>query len=352
MNTANEVAESAPRTTVHANMKRRSLVARMADRYAIDPDKLLPLLKATAFRQRADRQTGVVREVTNEELFALLIIADKYGLDPFTKEIYAYLDPKSGAIIAVVSVDGWIRLINSHTMHRSLQFVYSEETTTHKGKPVPVYMECAITRADRDGALVIREYFAEVCREVSFSTPWDTHPNRMLRHKTLIQCARVAYGFAGLHDEDEAQRIIDGESANVSAEPVPAGIARINASVKPQPALEHNPGETVPPVEVAAQDAELVAALERTDPGAELDALDATKTPEVSPAVEGFEPAEHVADSPVSFAFVSMKINDATTVDQLNEAADLVRSVHQPHQRRTLNTLAADKRATLAKGTE
>jgi hypothetical protein len=33
----------------------------------------------------------------------------------------------------------------------------------------------------------------------------------MFRHKVLIQGARIAYGFSGIYDEDEAQRIIEGE---------------------------------------------------------------------------------------------------------------------------------------------
>jgi hypothetical protein len=148
------VVDSIPATSLPVTMQRRSLVVRMADRYTIDPDKLLPLLKATAFRQRPDRN-GVVREPSNEEMFALLIIADKYGLDPFTKEIYAYLDPKSGAIIAVVSVDGWIRLINTHPSHRSLSFVYSDDTTEHQGKTAHVFMECEIVRSDRDKPIII-----------------------------------------------------------------------------------------------------------------------------------------------------------------------------------------------------
>jgi hypothetical protein len=32
-------------------------------------------------------------------------------------------------------------------------------------------------------------------------------PKRMLRHKALIQCARVAFGFSGIFDEDEARDI-------------------------------------------------------------------------------------------------------------------------------------------------
>jgi hypothetical protein len=31
----------------------------------------------------------------------------------------------------------------------------------------------------------------------------------MLRHKAMIQCARLAFGFAGIFDQDEAERIVE-----------------------------------------------------------------------------------------------------------------------------------------------
>jgi hypothetical protein len=30
-----------------------------------------------------------------------------------------------------------------------------------------------------------------------------------LRHKATIQCARLAFGFVGIHDQDEAERIAE-----------------------------------------------------------------------------------------------------------------------------------------------
>jgi len=41
--------------------------------------------------------------------------------------------------------------------------------------------------------------------------PWKSHPRRMLRHKALIQCARLAFGYTGIYDEDEAQRITEAQ---------------------------------------------------------------------------------------------------------------------------------------------
>jgi len=32
----------------------------------------------------------------------------------------------------------------------------------------------------------------------------------MLRHKAMVQCARLAFGLVGVYDYDEAQRIVTG----------------------------------------------------------------------------------------------------------------------------------------------
>jgi hypothetical protein len=33
----------------------------------------------------------------------------------------------------------------------------------------------------------------------------------MLRHKAMIQCARLAFGFVGIYEQDEAERIVEAE---------------------------------------------------------------------------------------------------------------------------------------------
>jgi hypothetical protein len=82
------------------------------------------------------------------------------------------------------------------------------------------WIDCIITRKDRAKPVVVREFLDEVMRTVSYPTPWDTHPKRMHRHKTLIQAARLAFGFAGIYDQDEAERIIEAETIEGTATPV------------------------------------------------------------------------------------------------------------------------------------
>jgi phage recombination protein Bet len=192
--------------------QRTSLVAKIGERFGVDGDKLLATLKSTCFKQGKDDP-----EPSNEEMMALLVVSDQYKLNPFTKEIYAFRDRKRGGIVPVVSVDGWSRIINEHPALDGIEFNYSEVTGTHKNKKNHEWIECVISRKDRSKPTVIREFFAEVVRSASFETPWDTHPNRMHRHKALIQCARIAFGFAGIYDQDEAERIIEVEPINVTA---------------------------------------------------------------------------------------------------------------------------------------
>jgi phage recombination protein Bet len=167
-----------------------SVLVRMAQRYGVDSDKMLSTLKATAFKG----------EVSNEQMMALAVVADQYGLNPWTKEIYAF--PSQHGIVPVVGVDGWSRIINSNPEFDGMDFVEGELD----GKLIPVWIECRMHRKDRTHPICVKEYFAEVDRGTG---PWKSHPRRMLRHKAMIQCARLAFGFVGIYDEDEAERIID-----------------------------------------------------------------------------------------------------------------------------------------------
>ncbi len=216
---------------------KQGLVTRFAERFAVDPDKLLATLKATAFRQKDDA------EITTAQMMALLVVADQYGLNPFTKEIFAF--ESKGAIIPVVSVDGWSRIINDNPKFNGLEFAYSDNIVTpNGGKPCPEWCEVIIHRKDRDVPIRIREYLDEVYipprkgkskfgkqEEYVVDGPWQSHTKRFLRHKTLIQGARIAFGFAGIHDEDEAYRIIQGEAVRVNS-PVLQGQPALDAAAR------------------------------------------------------------------------------------------------------------------------
>jgi len=198
-------------------VEKPGLIEVFAGNYGIDANRVLTTLKATAFRGS--------QEISNEQMMSLLIVANQYDLNPFTKEIYAF--PDKGSIIPVVSVDGWSRIMNSNPNMDGIEFDYSPETFDHKGKTVHEWIDCIIYRKDRANPTKVREFFSEVVRLAR--GPWETHPNRMHRHKAEIQCARIAFGFAGIYDADEAERIV--ESNNVVDVSSPA-LNRVNDEQK------------------------------------------------------------------------------------------------------------------------
>ena len=203
---------------------KQSALAVMASKFSVEPPKLLETLKAT-----------LMPKASNEELLAFVVTANQYDLNPFTKEIYAF-PGRSGGINPVVSVDGWIKLMNRHPQFDGISFVTNDKDEKPFSVTATIYLK------DRSRPVEITEYFSECYRPTE---PWKVNPRRMLRHKALIQCARVAFGFSGISDEDEAT------IATISVTP-PRPIF-----TKPLPVIEP-PAEPKPQVEVEVKAEEKV----------------------------------------------------------------------------------------------
>lgn len=164
-----------------------TLTGKLAVRFDIgDSTELIETLKQTAFKGN----------VSDAQMTALLIVANQYGLNPWTKEVYAFPDKNNG-IVPVVGVDGWSRIINGDDRFDGIEFEQDDTKCT-----------CKIYRKDRTRPVAVTEFMDECKRGTG---PWQSHPKRMLRHKAMIQCARLAFGFAGIYDQDEAERITQGE---------------------------------------------------------------------------------------------------------------------------------------------
>jgi phage recombination protein Bet len=172
-----------------------SALSIMADRFNVEPKKLLNTLKSTVFKN-----------ATNDELLTLVVVANEYKLNPLTRQIYAFPNSQGGGITPVVSVDGWISILNRHPDFDGIDFAYEEDQS---GKPASC--TAIIYSKARSHPVKVTEYFAECSKKTG---PWNQMPRRMLRHKALIQCARIAFGFSGIYDEDEARDI--SEMKNVT----------------------------------------------------------------------------------------------------------------------------------------
>lgn len=182
---AREANENRPRTALEA----------MAQRLKVSPQTLQNTLKSTVFSACRN----------NEEFVALVVVANEYGLNPLLKEIYAF-PAKGGGIVPMVSIDGWIRIMNEHPQFDGIEF---DHIVDEKGNLVAI--EAVIYRKDRNHPIKVVEYLDENKRGTE---PWKMMPSRMLRHRALIQGARIAFGFSGV--------VSEGDEIELVAQPMPA----------------------------------------------------------------------------------------------------------------------------------
>ena len=209
-------APSAPRSVLHS----------MADRYGMEPQAFEATLRGTVVPQGC----------TKEQFAAFLLVAREYKLNPVTKEIYAF-PAKGGGIQPIVSIDGWMNLINSHPQMDGLEF------DDHFDDGRLQAITARIWRKDRAHAVIVTEYMNECRRD----TPtWKQWPARMLRHKAAIQAARYAFGFAGIADPDEHDRAGGAPPQAAASPPSAPPPARKPPAAPPQaaahsaPPVEHN----------------------------------------------------------------------------------------------------------------
>jgi len=194
----------------------RGVIATMAERYEMDSRAFEATIRATCMPKGNNQ-----RDATREEFAAFLLVAKEYGLNPLTKEIYAF-PAKGGGIVPVVGIDGWVNLVNSHPQMDGMEFEALED-----GKGNLEGMTCKIFRKDRSRPTVVTEFYEECKRDTD---PWKMK-RRMMRHKSLIQCARYAFGFSNLYDEDEARDIAGiAPLQPVSSGPPPAPPVIIDAT--------------------------------------------------------------------------------------------------------------------------
>lgn len=162
---------------------RQTLTEMMAGNANLDRDTYVAVVKKMCFSGPA----------SNEEFAAFLTTCHTYGLNPLIKEIYAFKD-KSGKIVPLVGVDGWMKLANNRPEFDGIEYVENFQD----GKVVSVTAK--VYRKDRAHPVIVTEYLSECAQNTE---PWRNRPVRMLRHKATIQGIRTAFGFAGIGDPDD-----------------------------------------------------------------------------------------------------------------------------------------------------
>jgi phage recombination protein Bet len=171
------------------NTRSGSVLTDMSNRYGMDPKRFKDVVMATCMPASRNNQPP-----NEAEFAAFLMVARDYNLNPITKQIYAF-PTKSGGIQPMVSVDGWAYIINTHAACDGIEFT---NHTDEKGNVDAI--TCRIYRKGWGRPISVTEYMTE-CKRSTDS--WNKSPRRMLRHRALIQCGRIAFGLSGISDEED-----------------------------------------------------------------------------------------------------------------------------------------------------
>lgn len=254
-----------------------SLIETMAAQYSMEPAAFAAAVKKTAMPANA----------TNEEFAAYMMIAHEYGLNPFLRELFAF-PKKGGGIVLMVSIDGWVNLVNKQPNLAGFEF---EHHFDDQKKLAAV--TCRMYRKDRTMPVVVTEYMSECFRRTE---PWINMPSRMLRHKALIQTARYCFGLSGIVDEDEAN--------DISGRNDVSGVKDITPP-RPQAKDFVIPANSAPPAEDINQDEEKV------------DAETGEVTEAESPAQDAYGNAEAYNEGAAAFGAGIARDNVPKNVAQL-----------------------------------
>ena len=195
-------------TGIASTQDRKSILLSMATKFGMEP---------AAFEQTV-RATCGCDKATKEQFAAFLLVANEYGLNPVTKEIYAF-PTRGGGIQPIVGIDGWMTMANNHVAYDGITFV---DRLSEDGQLVAITAQ--VHRKDRSHPVEVTEYLAE-CRQGT--DPWKKWPARMLRHKAAIQAIRYAFGFSGIVDPDEADRMRPSVNVAVNVQQARQQVARI-----------------------------------------------------------------------------------------------------------------------------
>lgn len=155
------------------------------------------------------------REPSWAQITSCLVVAHQYDLNPFTREIHFFLDNR-GVLRPIVGIDGWATLGNRQPLLDGVEFEEGEENGDR-------YCECIVHRKDRAHPTKVREWLSECIRNTQ---PWKME-RRMLRHRAYIQAMRLAFGLAGIMDDEDYERMLEWQKQglDLAAEARDAGKA-------------------------------------------------------------------------------------------------------------------------------
>ena len=140
-------------------------------------------------------------------ILALLRTASEHRLDPIKDEVNL-TQYEDGSWQVFITVDGWSKLMNQHPAFCGIEFTESPERINN----VPAWISCSIYRTDRAIPTTVREYLLEVQNDHAI---WQKMPRRMLRHRVMQQCARIAFGIGMSEATPKTVQAIEQKSVQI-----------------------------------------------------------------------------------------------------------------------------------------
>ena len=207
--------------------------------------------------------------------------------------------------------------MNEHPQFDGIDFEQDAESCT-----------CIIYRKDRTRPIKVTEWMGECKRGTG---PWSSHPRRMLRHKAMIQCARLAFGFGGIYDQDEAERIVDAQPAEKHM-----GAADV-VQERPQelPAWPADRWAAALPKLLAG-----IAQGKSVDDALAWLRAKATVTPEQEQELRDKAAAQQqAADPAVDADHLAQELHDAQDLDKVYEMGGLIDTIPDEAQRQRLHEI-------------
>lgn len=153
-----------------------------------------------------------------KEILQMFIVCREHGLNPMTKEIYAF--PQGDKLQPLIGFDGWIRIANSNPQYDGHTFHF-----TNAEDGAPISCRCTMHRKDRSHPVEVEEFYSE--NFMPRSPVWKQRPRRMLMIRALAQAVRQSFGVSGIgHDmtPEEAQEEVRTVDAQVKVKEQAAAI--------------------------------------------------------------------------------------------------------------------------------
>lgn len=312
---------------------------------------LLACMKAARDRLMPDGKEAVLN------IYNTKVKDDKTGRDTWVESVQ-YL-PMAAGLIKKMYQSGEVSFVDSAAVYANDEFIFERGDN-----PKLVHRP---TMAD-DAGIIIAAYV--VVKLTNGEIKREVMPRRDIEKVRAASKAPDGPGWKNWYDQFAIKSVIkrsykqlpssveleqviasDNEAMGFRDTAAAAGLDAFATEAAPaatpeeqkpaQPAIEHNPGETIPPiVGESTRVAETVTAGSETKPGE-------GETTSGKPAAN--EGKKQEADAAPVYADVAGKIVAAKTIDELNVAADLIRSVQNKAHARELNLEAANKRIELTK---